>query len=312
MANSLSGLTPTIIASAANIYLRRKSALLGRIRVEPIMESNLQAGGTSIVINKPSARRTPTTVSYTSPTTTDFTIPSITVNVTTHVEDRIKANELESRTAQGNFAKAFELTFGGMLDGLATKIDTDLTALYASAGAQVGTGGSAITDAVIRSAIQELAQNDVMISPDKVHFVTHPSNYWAEIMGLTNYNLALNVGRGFNQQTPGIQSGQVGNIYGVDFDYSNNIALTTLSSVDSTHNLMFERDGFVICFKKFESANTYGEPNVQEDIVTDPVTGITMRAQKFYDADLRTWVYALDVCYGIGILDADRIVEVLG
>jgi hypothetical protein len=75
---------------------------------------------------------------------------------------------------------------------------------------------------------------------------------------------------------------------------------------------MFERDGFVICFKKFESANTYGEPNVQEDIVTDPVTGITMRAQKFYDADLRTWVYALDVCYGIGILDADRIVEVLG
>ena len=307
MANSLSGLTPTRIASAANIYLRRKSALLGRIRKELALEETMR-GGTSIVINKPSARRTPTAVSYTSPTTTDFTIPNITLNVTTHVEDRIKFNELESRTAEGNFATAFEYLFGPMLDGLAVKIDTDLTALYPSAGGQVGTGGSAITDAVVREAIKTLAANDVLISADRVHFVTHPNNYYTDILGLAEYKLALNTG----SANPAIRTGNLGELYGVNFDWSNNIAATTVSSVTSNHNLMFERDGFVIAFKKFEPANKYGDPNVQEDQVTDPMTGVNIRVQKAYDFELRTWVWAMDVCYGVGVLDDSRIVEVLG
>jgi hypothetical protein len=306
MSNTLTALLPTLIAEKSLAYLRTKSGFLGRTYVETTQESILR-GGSSVVIPKPAALFTPTDVSYASAATPqNIVIPSVTLNFTNHKEVKVAANELESRISQGNFSRILDLTIPGMLDGLVSTVDTTIAQLYSSVGTTpVGTAGTSLTDTTLREGVATLAANNVNVQQSEVYLITTPGVYYNQLMSQTNYVQTYAIG---TDQT--VRGGKIPTLYGVNVDYSPNIVTTATSPV-TIENMMFERNAFVVGFVQFEpaTANAMSAP-VDEAIVTDPETGISLRVQKYYDASVRTWYYQIDIKWGAAVLDENRAVVV--
>lgn len=302
MANSLSGGITTLIANDTIEYLRTRSACLGRIHVENRQEANVAEGGNTVNILKPAAAFTPTAVSYSAdPTPQDITIPSVALTFGNHFEQNVSVNMLESRQFAGNFARILTLIQPGMLEGLVTKIDKSVTALYSGlTNTAVGTAGSnTITDADFRSALGTLAGVNVAPEFGDVHFVMNHTTYWATV-GNSQYQPAYAVGT-----DRVISTGNLKTLYDVNVGYSPNIVTTATSPV-TTENMVFHKDAFVIGFVEFEPASKYGAQVVEEAIVTDPMSGVSLRVMKYYSAGKKTWFYNIDVKWGVSVLDGTR------
>jgi hypothetical protein len=307
MANTITPLIPTLIADEAIAFLRTRSAFLSRIRVENRQEQQVREGGNTVTIPKPTTAYTPTTVSYTSAANPQaIVIPSVPLTFGNHKEVKFGVNELESRTARGNYDRILELAFPGALEGLANAVDQSVAQLYSSvATTPVGTAGVALTDAVLRSAAATLAGNNVDVQSGGVTLVTTPGVYYNQLLGNAGYVQAYQIGG-----SEAIRGGKIPSLYGINVDYSPNIVTTATSPV-TIENMMFARDAFVIGFVEFEPATNFSQnAPVDEAIVTDPVSGITIRVQKYYDASLRTGYYQMDVKWGTAVLDENRAIPV--
>lgn len=303
MANAYNQLIPGLISGFTLDYLRKKVALVGRTYVETTQQNMLQ-GGNQVLIPKPSLAMTPSNVAYTGRGVQDVNINNgVTLTFNNYQEIVIQANEAESRFSQGNFGRWLELTYSAMLDGLVTSIDQSLIALTASITQSVGSAGSpvALSDDLLRKAISKLAANGVPVSPDRVTMVTNQKGYYEDLLSESKYINAMNYG-----SSDPVQSGKLAKLYNVSVDYSPNIVSSGTPSL--TKNLLFDRFAFVIGFVEFERADAHGAAAVEEEIVTDPVTGISLRVQKYYNTDKRTWVYSMDVKWGVNVLDANRAV----
>lgn len=303
MANDFSPFLPTLIASEAIGLLKNRSGFLGRVRVETTQEAELK-GGNAVVITKDAASFTPTAVSYASAAAAqDITIPSVTLSFANHKEVKISANELESRSAQGNLTRIVQQTIPGIMNGLISEIDTTLGALYTSAADNVGISGAPVTDVLVREAAGKLADAKVDLSdPGCCHLVVSASSYFNDLLNEDRYVLANQSG-----QTNALRGGNIPSVYNIGVDYTHN-----LTSSSGTHGLMWHRDAITIGFIEFERANKYStNAPVDEEILTDPETGISLRVQKYYDASLRTWFYQIDVKWGVIVTDANRMVDVI-
>lgn len=303
MANTFTGLITTLIANDTIEFLRSKSATLGRIHVENRQEMNVLEGGNTINIPKPAAKFTPTPVSYSSAATAqNINIPYIPLTFGNHYEVKVQANMLESRQSAGNFARIIQLTVPGMLEGLVSTIDQSVTSLYSSlTTTPVGTAGAAFTDATFRSAMSTLTGNNVYPEMGDVHLVVNPATYWNGLVGLSQYQPAYAVG-----DASTIREGNLKTLYDVNVSYSPNI-VTTASSPVTINNLLFHRDAFVIGFVEFEPVNKYADKaQVEESIVTDPISGVSLRVMRYLDPDLKTWIYNIDVKWGVAVLAGER------
>jgi hypothetical protein len=303
MSNSFTGLITTLIANDTIEFLRSKSATLGRIHVENRQEMNVLEGGNTVNIPKPVSKFTPTAVSYASAAVAQsITVPYVALTFGNHYEVKVQANMLESRQSAGNFARIIQLTVPGMLEGLVSQIDQSVTALYSSlTTTPVGTPGVALTDATFRSAIATLSANNVYPEMGDVHFCVNPSVYWNQLVGLSQYQPAYAVG-----DASTIREGNLKTLYDCNVSYSPNI-VTTASSPTTIENLLFHRDAFVIGFVEFEPVNKYADKaQVEESIVTDPISGVSLRVMRYLDPDLKTWIYNIDVKWGVAVLDGAR------
>lgn len=306
MSNSFSGLILTLLATEVAEFAHARSALSGRVRVETRQERDVAEGGNTINIPAPMLEMDPVAFTYpTTPTYTDIqdiTIPTVPLTFSNQWRTRVKANQLESRIAAGNLNNILALAKPGILEGMAKKIDKSLIALATGLSTTpVGTAGVAITDATIRSGIAALSANNVDPTNGDVHMIFGDQVYWNQLAGLSNYQAAYAAG-----DNKLIREGDVGNLYGLRVNYSQNIQVSSTSPV-VTNNLMFQKDAFVIGFLQFEPAKKYGDSApVDELIYTDPNTGFVVRAQMVYDYNLQAWVYSVDVCFGVAVYMANR------
>lgn len=74
-------------------------------------------------------------------------------------------------------------------------------------------------------------------------------------------------------------------------------------------NLMFHRNAFALAFAPLPM--TGDGRGAQIDTVTDPITGLSVRARMFYDGDTATNKIALDALYGTQVLDGQLAVRAL-
>lgn len=74
-------------------------------------------------------------------------------------------------------------------------------------------------------------------------------------------------------------------------------------------NLMFHRNAFALAFAPLPM--TGDNKGAQIDTVTDPVSGLSVRARMYYDGDTATNFVALDVLYGMQVLDGQLATQVL-
>jgi len=304
MANQYSQLIPGLLSGFSLEYLRKKVAILGRTYVETTQQ-NIAQGGNSVRITKPASIMTPTNVSYTTPAVPqDVNInDGVTLDFTNHKEIVITANEAESRYTQGNFDRWLQMVYSAMLDGIVTSIDQSLLSLSSLVTQSVGSAASPVplSDDLFRDAITMLTNNGLQVDPSRTTFVTNPKGYYKDLLDEQKYVNAMNVG-----STDAITRGKMPNLYNVAIDYSQHI--TSSGDPLVTKNVLFDRFAFVIGFLEFERADAHGGAAVEEEIVTDPETGVSLRVQKYYKTDIRSWVYSLDVKWGVKELDLSRAV----
>jgi len=74
-------------------------------------------------------------------------------------------------------------------------------------------------------------------------------------------------------------------------------------------NLMFHRNAFALAFAPLPM--TGDGAGAQIDTVTDPITGLSVRARMFYDGGTATNFIALDALYGTQVLDGQLAVRAL-
>jgi len=305
MANSLSNLSLDLLAPASAEYLRTESAMLNKVYVETRQEKDLREGVKSVKMKLPGALLTP--LDFSSTSKNDIAVPTVPLDFTFHKKIHFSMTELESRTTNGNFAQAFQDVLGGGLDGLAIAIDQSLSQLVKTlmVNAPVGTSGQAIADGDVRTALKQLEKRNV--KSKNCYMVVSPENWWD---GLLNEGRYVNVMNSGNSQP--IQQGEIFGLYGMkSVSRSNNIDVVT-GTPNHSENVIFDRYAFAIGFLEFEKAGAYGAPNVEEDILTDPDTGISLRLHRWYDPDTASWQARMDICWGVTVLDDKRAQRVLG
>jgi N4-gp56 family major capsid protein len=150
----------------------------------------------------------------TAPTDTDVSTSSVTVTVS-EVGNTVLLTDLAAMGA-GNPADELGTVLG---NAIATKIDSDLIALFSGFSGALGAAGSEITVADLFKAAATLRSNKVTGS---MAAVVHPFQAYQLKAGLTNTFANPNGG---DLQNEAMRNGYVGSIAGIDVYESANVAI---------------------------------------------------------------------------------------
>lgn len=161
-----------------------------------------------------------------------------------------------------------------MAEALARQIDTDLMALYASAGTSVA-GGAAVDDADIIAVVTAFDTNNVPMDGRRGII---GANTKADLLGVNKYTAYDQTGK-TGKAVDG-SNGLVGTLYGMSIYYSGNVPTSTTG-----RNLFFHKKAINIA---------------------------KQQAPKFemeYSVDYLGWKTALHTIYGVGVERASAVVE---
>lgn len=118
-------------------------------------------------------------------------------------------------------------------------------------------------------------------------------------------NMTLSAGAGTAVFYPGLRKNiAAAAVPVVTFDL-----LSATQEAAHLRNLMFHRNAFALAFAPLPM--TGDGAGAQIDTVTDPITGLSVRARMFYDGDTATNKIALDALYGTQVLDGQLAARVL-
>ena len=128
---------------------------------------------------------------------------------------------------------------------LMDKVETDLTGLYSGLTQTVGTGHTALTEALFVRAIQYL--DDAKAPQTERYFVGKPAAM-NNLRQIARFTESDKVGGGQSPITGG-QRGFVTNIFGVDIYITTNITQVA-GTPGIIHNLLFHRSAFALAMQK--------------------------------------------------------------
>lgn len=171
-----------------------------------------------------------------------------------------------------------------MAEALARQIDTDLMALYASAGTSVA-GGAAIDDADILAVVAAL---DTSNTPASQRYGIVGHNTKIDLLGINKYNAYDQTGRAGlvtsskigNLGGDGGALDLLGSVYGMEIYHSGNVPTSTTG-----RNLFFHKKAINLAQQR--------KPEFHME----------------YSVDQLGWKTALDTIYGVGVERAASVVE---
>lgn len=177
---------------------------------------------------------------------------------------------------------------------LAEKIETDLLATWASftTNAALGTGGTAITEAVVDSAETALFASKVPASAAK-YLVVSPATYSAlrQIPRFSEFNTAGEAG------LRAIVDGAVGKMKDFYIFRSQFVAQTGSSPV-TTHNLAFGKDALGLVVRRLPQPL----PGTGAIAEYAELGNFGMRVTMSYQPNTLAQQFTVDVLYGVGVL----------
>lgn len=172
-----------------------------------------------------------TDVTFTAPTES-----SVTITVGTHKVVPFKIADITKVQSRYDLRSIYTK---GAAYALAETIDSSIAGLHSGLSQTVGAAATAVTDAVILSGIQKLDEANAPAS--ERYFVARPS-VKAALLALDKFVLFQNV----NESR--VNSGAIGEIYGVEFSVSNNIT-QTVTTVTRSNNLLFHKEAFALAMQ---------------------------------------------------------------
>lgn len=212
------------------------------------------------------AKSASTNITYDSPEGSP-----IAINIDKHYYVGVLLEDITKVQSNYDLQSAFKTR---MAEALARQLDTDLMALYASAGTTVA-GGAAVDDADILSVV---AAFDAANTPQEMRRGVIGHNTKADLLGINKYNAYDQTGK-TGKAVDGT-SGLVGSVYGIDLYHSGNVPTDTTG-----RNLFFHK-----------SAITKAEQKKPEFWIEKSV-------------DALGWKTALHTVYGIGVERAASVIE---
>jgi hypothetical protein len=175
--------------------------------------------------------------------------------------------------------------------GIAEQIEADLFALYSTFTGSLGTSGTDITAATIRSARKLLNDNKapkvgrsiVVSDKDEIALLSDASlqNYFAFAKPET------------------VAEGSIGRLYGFDI-YQSQLVPAIAGAPVSTKNLAFAPGAMILAMRALPEV-PQGTGAVSA-VVTDPISGLTVRVTMGYNINLLGTQVTVDVLYGVARL----------
>lgn len=208
---------------------------------------------------------------------TDVTFDSpegapIAINIDKHYYAAMKVEKIAETQSNYDLRSAFQLR---LAEALARQIDTDLHALYASAGTSVA-GGAAIDDADILAVVAALDAANTPMSGRR-GIVGHYTKQ--DLLGVNKYNAYDQTGK-TGTAVNGMGESLIANVYGMDLYHSGNVPTSTTG-----RNLFFHKDA------------------ITKAVQQKPTVVVEERA-----ASLATEV-VMHTIYGIGVERAASVIE---
>ena len=182
---------------------------------------------------------------------------------------------------------------------IAEKIESDLFALYASLTNTVGTDGTDITAATIRSARKTL--NDNKVPQNNRHLVISSKD---EIALLADSSLA----NYFAYNRVGIPDGAIGRLYGFTI-WMSQLVPVVAGTPNSTKNLAFHPEAFILAMRGLPEPPA--DMGAKAATIRDPESGLVIRAVMAYNPTYLGVQVTLDVLYGVTVLRNTHGVVVL-
>lgn len=195
----------------------------------------------------------------------------VVLNIDKHYYSAVKIEDIAKVQSNYDIKSAF---MERMAEALARQIDTDLLALYASAGTSVS-GGAAIDDADIISVVSAL---DAANTPMELRRGVVGTYTKGDLLGVNKYTAYDQTGK-TGKAVDG-STGLIGSVYGIDIYFSQNVPTNTTG-----RNLFFHKNAI----------------NVAKQ-----------QAPKFeleYSVDSLATKTALHTIYGVGIERAASVIE---
>lgn len=207
---------------------------------------------------------------------TDITYDSpegspITLNIDKHYYVGVKIEDIAKVQSNLDLKSAFQVR---MAEALARQIDTDLLALYASAGTSVS-GGAAVDDADVISVVSAFDAANTPLDLRRGIVGTYTKG---DLLGVNKYTAYDQTGK-TGKAVDG-SGGLIANVYDMDVYFSQNVPTSTTG-----RNLFFHKNAI----------------NVAEQLKP--------KFEMEYSVDALAWKTALQTIYGIGIERAASVIE---
>ena len=157
----------------------------------------------------------------------------ITIAIDKHYYSAVKIEDIAKVQSNYDLKSAFQTR---MAESVARQTDTDLQALYGSAGTTVS-AGAAVDDADVLSIVTAL---DVANTPasGRRGVVGHYTK--ADLLGVNKYNAYDQTGK-TGTAVNGVADSLIGNVYAMDLYHSGNVPTSTTG-----RNLFFHRDAITL------------------------------------------------------------------
>ena len=172
--------------------------------------------------------------------------------------------DLARNSAPRNVAADIGKLFG---EALATKQDTDLTALFNGFSVALGDGSTAITPAVLFNALSTLKEN--ALPTDGCQVVLHPKIAYDLKSGFTNTFAGLDT----ELSNEALRSGHIGKIAGMNVFETSNMANT--GTAGDYKGAAFHKDALAIAMMQDVKIETQRDASLRADeIVATSVYGV--------------------------------------
>lgn len=225
-----------------------------------------------------------------------------TVNVTLnkHKEVSFLFEDFARAVAQG---QTLELYMAAMMEPIVSAIEDDLFALYAGLSGSVGTSGTDLTAAMVRSAWKKLSDQKCPVG--NRHLVVSTKDAMA-LLG----DSGLQQFFAFNESMRGdITQGEISrNLYGFRVWWSDRVPAVAGTPV-STKNLALDPGALILAMRGLPEP----PPNTgaRAASVRDDQSGLVLRSTTSYNPDHLGVQVTLDVLYGVAELRDEKGITVL-
>lgn len=285
MANTLTAHQATVVGQEALLYLR-KNTVMPKLITTSFGEDASKIGSV-IKVPKIGALTTNAKTAGSAVTVQNATSSSVDITLNQHREVTFVVEDIDSALSTGNL-KAMYLD--SALSAVAEKVDADITGLYSGLSQTVpGTANATpLTAALIVAGRKQISDAKAPLADRSMVVGTEA---YSQLLTLAEFTSVERYG-----SSSAIVDGELGKIYGFKVFESQSIVTAT-----ADQNLMFHKRAFGIAFRPLTMDAKGGE--VVQQIVTDPVSGMSVRVTMWYNANVLGTQCTIDVLYGFAELD---------